>query len=93
MHLVQVGQIMQMCESSLAAVQASRHNIMKADSSAMLCRSGQYNSHALGGNTAPAGTGGQGCSDHHPPALFPPVPDAGQAAPVVRRVSHAFYAV
>ena len=59
----------------------------------MLCRSGQYNSHALGGNTTPAGTGGQGRSDHHPPALFPPVPDAGQAAPAVRRVSHASYVV
>ncbi len=56
----------------------------------MLCRFGQYNSHALGGNTAPAGTGGQGRSDHHPSALFPPVPDAGQAAPAVRRVSNAY---
>lgn len=62
---------------------------MTVDLSDMLCRSGQHNSHAPGGNSAPAGTGGQGCFDHHPPALFPPVPDAGQAAPAVRRVSYA----
>ena len=66
---------------------------MKVDSSDLLCRFGQHNSHALGGNTAPAGTGGQGCSDHHPPALFPPVPDAGQAAAAVRGVSRAPYGV
>ena len=66
---------------------------MKDDSSDMLCRFGQHNSHALGGNTAPAGTGGEGRFDHHPPALFPPVPDAGQAAAVVRGVSHAPYGV
>ena len=46
----------------------------------LLCRAGQHHSHAPGGNLEAAGAGGQGHSDHHPPALLQAVPDAGQAS-------------
>lgn len=41
---------------------------------------GQYNSHAPAAAAAPAVPRGQGHCDHHPPALKPPLPAAGQAA-------------
>ena len=40
------------------------------------CRAGQHNSYASGSDSKAAGSGGQGHSDHHPPALLPPVPNA-----------------
>ena len=51
-------------------------NSMMSLTSAGECRAGQYNSYAFGGYPQAASPGGQGHSDNHPPALFPPLPDA-----------------
>ena len=58
------------CGSNVGMLQLYSETLMT------FCRVGQYNSYAFGSNSKAAGSGGQGHSDHHPPALLAPVPDA-----------------